>query len=49
MKADLVTDGEFKGWLTWASEAFEHDTAGPFFFEMMTKVRSQLFAQGLSI
>ena len=33
MKPDLVTDGEFKGWLTWASEAFEHDTAGPFYFK----------------
>jgi len=32
MKPDLVTDGEFKDWLTWKSEAFEHDTAGPFHF-----------------
>lgn len=33
MKPDLVTDGEFKGWLTWAGEAFEHETAGPFYFK----------------
>ena len=32
MKPDLVTDGEFKGWVTWAGEAFEHDAAGPFYF-----------------
>lgn len=32
MKPDLVTDGEFKGWMTWMSEAFEYDTAGPFYF-----------------
>ena len=32
MKPDLVTEGEFKGWVTWAGEAFEHDTAGPFYF-----------------
>ena len=31
MKADRVTDGQFKGWLTWASEAFESG-AGPFYF-----------------
>ena len=33
MKPDLVTKGEFKGWVTWAGEAFEHDTAGPFYFK----------------
>jgi len=33
MKPDLVTEGEFKGWVTWAGEAFEHDTAGPFYFK----------------
>ena len=32
MKPDIVTEGEFKGWQTWTSEAFEHDTAGPFYF-----------------
>ena len=32
MKPDLVTEGEFEGWVTWAGEAFEHDTAGPFYF-----------------
>jgi len=32
MKADVQTEGEFKGWVTWRSEAFEHDTAGPFYF-----------------
>lgn len=32
MTPDIVTDGEFKGWMTWMSEAFEHDTAGPFHF-----------------
>lgn len=32
MKPDLVTEGEFKGWKTWAGEAFEHDAAGPFYF-----------------
>lgn len=32
MKPDLVTEGEFKDWVTWAGEAFEHDTAGPFYF-----------------
>jgi len=32
MKPDLVTEGEFKGWVTWAGEAFEHETAGPFYF-----------------
>ena len=33
MKPDVVTEGEFKGWLTWGGEAFEHDTAGPFYFK----------------
>jgi len=33
MKPDLITEGEFKGWVTWAGEAFEHDTAGPFYFK----------------
>lgn len=33
MKPDPVTEGEFKGWVTWAGEAFEHDTAGPFYFK----------------
>ena len=32
MKPDIVTEGEFEGWMTWKSEAFEHDTAGPFYF-----------------
>ena len=27
------TDGEFKGWLTWPHEPFEHDTVGPFYFK----------------
>lgn len=31
MKPDLVTEGEFKGWVTWNSEAFER-SAGPFYF-----------------
>ena len=31
MKPDLVTEGEFKGWQTWMSEAFEYG-AGPFYF-----------------
>ena len=31
MKPDRVTEGEFTGWLTWFSEAFEHG-AGPFYF-----------------
>lgn len=31
MKADIVTDGEFAGWSTWRSEAFESG-AGPFYF-----------------
>jgi len=25
MKPDLITEGEFKDWLTWTSEAFEYD------------------------
>jgi acyl-coenzyme A thioesterase PaaI-like protein len=37
MKPDLVTDGEFKGWVTWAGEAFEHDAAGPFYFRTDAK------------
>ncbi len=27
-----VTEGEFKGWQTWAVEPFEHDLVGPFYF-----------------
>lgn len=34
MKPDIVTEGEFEGWQTWTSEAFEHDTAGPFYFKV---------------
>ena len=33
MKPDLVTEGEFKGWQTWMSEAFEYG-AGPFYFRI---------------
>ena len=32
MTPDIETEGEFKGWKTWTSEAFEHDTAGPFYY-----------------
>jgi len=32
MKPDLITEGEFKDWLTWTSEAFEYDVAGPFYY-----------------
>jgi len=31
MVATEVTEGEFKGWMTWPEEPFEHDTAGPFY------------------
>ena len=33
MKATEETQGEFKGWLTWPNEAFEHQTAGPFYYK----------------
>jgi acyl-coenzyme A thioesterase PaaI-like protein len=32
MKATEETRGEFAGWLTWPSEPFEHNVAGPFYF-----------------
>ena len=32
MKPDIEDAGEFKGWKTWKTEAFEHDVAGPFYF-----------------
>lgn len=31
MKADIATEGEFAGWSTWRSEAFEFGS-GPFYF-----------------
>jgi len=34
MAAEVVTDGEFKGWSTWREEPFEFETAGPFFFRV---------------
>jgi len=37
MKPDLITEGEFKDWLTWTSEAFEYDVAGPFIIAKMRK------------
>ena len=46
MKPDLVTEGEFKGWVTWASEAFEHDTAGPFYFRTDEKGAVAAFRAG---
>ncbi|MHA7900345.1 MAG: PaaI family thioesterase [Henriciella sp.] len=33
MAAKLITEGEFAGWSTWPGEAFEHDTAGPFYLK----------------
>ncbi|MBU2605577.1 MAG: PaaI family thioesterase [Alphaproteobacteria bacterium] len=42
MLATEVTEGEFKGWKTWAEEPFEHDTAGPFY--MRTDEQGQVAA-----
>jgi len=33
MKPEIQTEGEFKGWSYWPSEAFEYDTAGPFYYK----------------
>lgn len=33
MKPILETQGEFKDWLTWPTEAFEYEAAGPFYFK----------------
>ena len=47
MIADKVTEGEFAGWLTWRSEAFETG-AGPFYFARTIEVLSPRFALGLN-
>ncbi len=33
MEITTETKGEFAGWLTWPSEVFEYETAGPFYFK----------------
>ena len=33
MQPTLQTEGEFKDWYYWPSEAFEFGTAGPFYYK----------------
>lgn len=37
MIPDIITEGEFKGWSTWKTEAFEYDAAGPFHYKVDDK------------
>lgn len=34
MQVTIEKTGEFAGWSTWANEPFEHDTAGPFYYNI---------------